>query len=131
MQIFVLHGSTCYSGTQFVCLAESKRWQTTLIAAGRKAYHSREESTMQFRKVYDSIDESCALHAPRLKNFVTMETGSDDLPTRCVVVAIFTPLYTHFGACHWPKTTSQWELFDGNTGLYIITTSVSTDKASS
>ena len=111
LQIFVAKGSTCYSGTKFVTIAESKHWETQLIAAGRRACPASYGNVVQYRPVHCSMDETGALHDRRLRSFVVTESGPEERTTRCIVVAVYTPLYSHVGACNWPRSTCQWDLF--------------------
>ena len=56
------------------------------------------------------MDETGALHDRRLRSFVVTETSPDERETCCIVVAVYTPLYSHVGACTWPRSTCQWDL---------------------
>ena len=49
MKVFVPHGVTCYSGTTFTCITPFENWQSSLIAAGQRAYPGKKpdiESTL-------------------------------------------------------------------------------------
>ena len=111
LQIFVAKGSTCYSGTKFMTIVESKNWETHLIAAGRRACPTNYGNVVHYRPVHRSMDETGALHDRRLRSFVVTETSPDERETCCIVVAVYTPLYSHVGACNWPRSTCQWDLF--------------------
>ena len=38
MSVFVPQGLTCYTSSSFSCIADSKHWESTLLATGRIAF---------------------------------------------------------------------------------------------
>ena len=67
-------GSTCYSGTKFITIVNSKHWETHLIAAGRRACPTNYGNVVHYRPVRRSMDETGALHDRRLRSFVGTDT---------------------------------------------------------
>ena len=110
--VYVAYGPSCYTSISFTFAADSKQWESVLIATGRTALPKWGESDYHFYPVHVSFEEHTTLHDPQHRHFVLADPSLASPSHRVVIVKIGTPAYEWVGACTWPATTSQWELLD-------------------
>ena len=110
--VYVAYGRSCYTSTSFTCAADSKQWESDLIATGRLALPKWGKSDYHFYPVHVSFEEHATLHDPQHRHFVLADPSLISASHRVVIVKIGTPTYEWVGACTWPASTSQWELLD-------------------
>ena len=109
MSVFVPQGLTCYTSGYFSCIAESKHWESTLMATGRIAFPGMEANRLQFFPVHSSFEEQSKQLDTRQRHFIMVDSDQIDDAHRCIVVAVFSPAYQWVGACFWPAATTRWD----------------------